>query len=117
MPSIHNTIPSSSSTVSVRCINVTTDDSDVPAALFLEPVLSGREALPAPAYAFLIEHPEKKKRIMFDLGPRKDTDKLSPTLLAQFGSIPGFNMKVEKDVVEQLNAEGIGPDDIDIVIW
>ncbi|ESK81485.1 metallo-beta-lactamase superfamily protein [Moniliophthora roreri MCA 2997] len=114
MPSIHDTIPPSSNTVSVRCINVCTDDSGVPAALLLEPVLPGREFLPIPALAFLIEHP--KKRIMFDLGLRKDVDNLSPTI-AQNISMPGFGLKVEKDIVEQLGAGGIKPDDVDIVIW
>ncbi|KAI3616870.1 metallo-beta-lactamase superfamily protein [Moniliophthora roreri] len=115
MPSIHDTIPPLSNTVSVRCINVFTDDSFAAAAMFLEPILPGREALPVAAYAFLIEHP--KKRIMFDLGLRKDVDNLSPTVVAQNISMPGFNLKVEKDVVEQLSTGGIKPDDVDIVIW
>ncbi|KAI3616616.1 metallo-beta-lactamase superfamily protein [Moniliophthora roreri] len=44
---------------------------------------------------------------------------ISRTFSSQFGSmLPGFNMKVEKDVVNlQLSAEGVRSDDIDTVIW
>ncbi|EEB90033.1 hypothetical protein MPER_11814 [Moniliophthora perniciosa FA553] len=113
IPSIQDIIPPSSNTVSVRCMNVFTDDSFAPAGLFLEPVLPGREVMPVTAFAFVIEHP--KERIMFDLGLRKDTDKLSPA--AQSSLSGDFNLKVEKDIIEQLIAGGIKPEDVDTVIW
>ncbi|KAK7026514.1 hypothetical protein VNI00_015594 [Paramarasmius palmivorus] len=108
-------IPPSSSTVTVRMINVSSKDAFVPAAFLLEPVLPGRENLPVPTFAFLIEHGER--RIMFDLGIRKDLDKLPPAQLASLSALPEFNLTVERDVVEQLTDEGIQPSDIDTVIW
>ncbi|KAK7022881.1 hypothetical protein VNI00_016868 [Paramarasmius palmivorus] len=108
-------IPPSSSTVSVRMINGSGPDASVPSVLFVEPVLPGRESLPAPAYSFLIEH--DGQRILFDLGTRKDQENLSPAYRAMLSTIGGFNITVEKDVVEQLEDGGIDAKDIDTVIW
>ncbi|KAL0564151.1 hypothetical protein V5O48_017904 [Marasmius crinis-equi] len=110
-------IPSSLNTVSVTAFDTLSSDSTAPAAPFVEPVLSGRELLqPLPAYAFLIEH-GNGRRVMFDLGPRKDMDAFAPKLKAGFPSLPGFNVVVEKDIVEQLTDGGVNLASIDAVIW
>ncbi|KAF5366426.1 hypothetical protein D9758_009780 [Tetrapyrgos nigripes] len=110
------TIPPSNSTVSVKAFNILTSTSSVPANVFVEPVLPGRDTMyTLPAYSFLIEH--GKRRVMFDLGPRKDMENFSPKLKEGFPSHPGFNLPVEKDVVEQLTEGGVELESVDAVIW
>ncbi|KAL0562438.1 hypothetical protein V5O48_019649, partial [Marasmius crinis-equi] len=110
------TIPSSDSMVSVKAFDILRSTSSVPANVFLEPVLPGREAMVGlPAYSFLIEH--GKRRVMFDLGPRKDMENYAPKLKEGFPSLPGFNVQVDKDVVEQLTEGGVELGSIDTVIW
>ncbi|KAL0575436.1 hypothetical protein V5O48_006527 [Marasmius crinis-equi] len=110
-------LPSSSSTVSVKAFNTVDDTCQAPAALFLEPVLAGRESMASfPVYSFLIEH-GSGRRIMFDLGPRKDVEAYPPKLKERFLSIPGFNIRADKDIVEQLEKGGISLESVDTVIW
>jgi hypothetical protein len=73
-------------------------------------------------YAFLIQHPRTGRRIMFDLGTRKDIQNLAPKVLDIFksvdltpdGHIPFF---VTKDVPDQLVAGNVSLSSIDTVIW
>jgi hypothetical protein len=44
----------------------------VPAGVFMLPVPAGHEVLHCPAFAFLVEHAATGRRVMFDLGLRKD---------------------------------------------
>lgn len=109
------TLPKSTSTVSVKALNIASPRTSIPAALFVTPVKPGKERLASPDYAFLIEHPSGRK-VLFDLGPMKDFSKLPPAmqgLLAQ----GGFEMSVDADITEQLKAGGVSVDDIDSVIW
>ncbi|ESK90425.1 metallo-beta-lactamase superfamily protein [Moniliophthora roreri MCA 2997] len=109
--------PQGTATVSVHAINVAADSSRSLARLFLEPVTPGRETMANPHYAFLIEHAGTGRRIMFDLGARKDMENFAPAVKERFLSLPGFNIKVEKDVVEQLQEGNVYLDTIDTVIW
>ncbi|KAK7026512.1 hypothetical protein VNI00_015592 [Paramarasmius palmivorus] len=110
-------LPPGTATVSVRAINVAADSSRSVARLFVEPVLPGREAMANPQYAFLIEHVSTGRRIMFDLGARKDMENFAPAVKERFLSLPGFNIKVEQDVVQQLQEGDIHTQTIDTVIW
>lgn len=109
------TLPGSSSTVSVKVLNIVSPKSNVPAAVFLSPINPGFERLTAPAYAFLIEHSSGRK-ILFDLGPRKDFTKLAPAVQGLLAHAE-FDMSVDLDVTEQLKAGGVSLDEIDTVIW
>ncbi|KAL0569719.1 hypothetical protein V5O48_012234 [Marasmius crinis-equi] len=122
MSSAEVSIPSSNATVSARAFNVQADGSKILAALFLTPVLPGRDFLePLPAYVFLVERVDKdgkKRRIMFDLGTRKDQENIAPKMkeaAAKMG--PHVKLVVDKDVVEQLTEGGINLESIDTVIW
>ncbi|KIK54098.1 hypothetical protein GYMLUDRAFT_63408 [Collybiopsis luxurians FD-317 M1] len=108
-------LPKSSSTVSVKVFNITSPNSTAPAGRFISPVKSGKERLYIAVYAFLIEHPNGR-RMMFDLGLRKDLSGYSPVLqrLLREGK---FDMKVEADITEQLKAGGISLEQVDTVIW
>lgn len=109
------TLPRSSSTVSVKVLNIVSPKSNVPAAVFLSPINPGLERLTTPAYAFLIEHSSGRK-ILFDLGPRKDFTKLAPAVQGLLAHAE-FDMSVDLDVTEQLKAGGVSLDEIDTVIW
>jgi metal-dependent hydrolase (beta-lactamase superfamily II) len=85
-------------------------------ATFLAPLIKGIEVLAgAPSYATLIEHPSGRK-VLFDLGIRKDTENLAPGVLGiakQFG----WTMQNGKNVSEVLSENGISPKEIESVIW
>lgn len=109
-------IPSSTSTITVRAIDVS-PGAIIPAAYFTAPVLPGREFMTVPCYAFVIEHASKDKRVMFDLGPRKDTENYAPAILELLKPANGFKFEIEKDVTEVLVEGGISLESIQTVIW
>lgn len=78
----------------------------VNAKSFIEPVQKGHELLTMYVAAFLIEHPASGRRIMFDLGIRKEYWKLPAALQKRLGSlIPA--LRVDKDTTEILQENGI----------
>ncbi|CAI4215878.1 unnamed protein product [Parascedosporium putredinis] len=107
--------PPSDSIVRVRLIN-TTGLMTVRAQGFIEPVQRGHELLSFPTYAFLIDHEPSGKRVMFDLGIRKDYWNLPAVLQLRFSQVI-VALKVDEDVTEVLESGGIGVDSIDSVIW
>ncbi|KAL0062510.1 hypothetical protein AAF712_010644 [Marasmius tenuissimus] len=110
------TIPYSSSVVSVQAFDVFASNSSVSASPFMEPILPGRDITAIPAYSFLIEHPSGR-RVMFDLGARKDLDGYPPAVQDYIKSFPHINLVIEKDIVEQLTEGGVTLESIDTVIW
>ncbi|KAF5379605.1 hypothetical protein D9757_009218 [Collybiopsis confluens] len=108
--------PKSNSTVSVKAFDVGAPNCSIPAPLFIDPVNPGKEKLYVPAYAFLIEHHDSKRKIMFDLGPMKDFSKLAPAMQGMLAH-GGFDIRVEHDITEQLQAGGISLNEIDTVVW
>ncbi|KAF1991025.1 hypothetical protein K402DRAFT_368804 [Aulographum hederae CBS 113979] len=107
--------PHSTSTVRLRMID-TTAVMVVNAKFFIEPVQKGHEQLNLYVAAFLIEHPPSGRKIMFDLGVRKDYWKLPAGLQKRLGFIiPG--LRVDRDATEILEEKGVGLGDISSVIW
>ncbi|KAJ7119576.1 hypothetical protein C8R44DRAFT_877996 [Mycena epipterygia] len=53
---------------------------------FVHPVLPGHETITLPKFSFLVEHPKTRKRLMFDLGMRKDPLNFVPSIAN--GGIP-----------------------------
>ncbi|KAJ7625438.1 hypothetical protein B0H17DRAFT_1164394 [Mycena rosella] len=104
-------IPASSSTVTVKAFNLVNDPSKVSisASLFLDPP-------PVPAFAFLIENARRKRRVMFDLGPRKDLENAAPSLAEAFKA-GALDMPMKRDIVEQLTDNGVDLKSISAVIW
>ncbi|KAL9612333.1 MAG: hypothetical protein Q9167_003066 [Letrouitia subvulpina] len=72
--------------------------------------------LRCPAYSFLIEHPGDGRKLLFDLGVRKDWENLSPSIVKH---IKAWNAKVsvEKGVAEILEEGGVNPQEIEAIIW
>ncbi|KAJ6584952.1 hypothetical protein B0H19DRAFT_1249867 [Mycena capillaripes] len=111
-------IPTSEATVSVKAFNVVSSQSavSVPAHPFMKPVLPGRETLRCPVLAFLVEHVPTGRRVMFDLGLRKDIENAAPFVAEVFKSGRGV-MPVDRDIVEQLADDGVNLNSISAVIW
>ncbi|KAJ6584906.1 beta-lactamase-like protein [Mycena capillaripes] len=109
-------IPTSEATVSLKAFNVVTSAVSVPAAPFLRPILAGHETLQCPVFAFLVEHVPTGRRVMFDLGLRKDIENAAPFIAALFKSGIGA-MPVDRDIVEQLVDDGVDLNSINAVIW
>ncbi|KAK5174415.1 uncharacterized protein LTR77_001495 [Saxophila tyrrhenica] len=109
-------IPPSSSTVSVSIIDTTSSIKGVDTWKFLSPSIKGHDYLSTLAFSFFIEHSASKRKLMFDLGIRKDWQNSSPFLIGRF-KMGGYELTVKKSVREILEAEGIDGRDIEAVIW
>ncbi|KAJ6584953.1 beta-lactamase-like protein [Mycena capillaripes] len=111
-------IPVSEATVSLKAFDVVSSPRTVcvPAGMFMQPVLPGYEAFHAPAFAFLVEHNATGRRVMFDLGPRKDLENGAPHIASMVKS-GKVVMPVERDIVEQLLDNGVDLTSISAVIW
>ena len=72
----------------------------------------------APAYSFLVSHPSGK-RILFDLGVRKDWQSAFPPSVLQEITNPDFGITAVQttDVPEALVQGGIRLDDINQILW
>ncbi|KAJ7044094.1 hypothetical protein C8F04DRAFT_942887 [Mycena alexandri] len=111
-------IPASDFTVSVKVYNVLQDvlAVSVPATMFMKPVLSGNETLRCPAFAFVVEHATTGQRLLFDLGPRKDPLNAAPRT-AEFIRSGMVYMPVSRDIIEQLEEDGVDVSSINAAIW
>ncbi|KAF8208864.1 hypothetical protein K438DRAFT_1813029 [Mycena galopus ATCC 62051] len=119
MPSFRELgIPAADATVSIKAFNVVDDIASVvvPAGMFMEPVPAGREVLHAPVFVFLVEHVATGRRVVFDLGPRKDQENMAPPIAELFKS-GHFAMSIDRDVTEQLIDDGVELESISAVIW
>lgn len=102
--------PASDSMARVRMID-TTGVMVANAKSLIEPVQRGHELMNIFVAAFLIEHVPSGKKVMFDLGIRKDYWNLPAVLQKRLGQmIPG--LRVERDVTEILSENGIDLNDI-----
>ena len=73
-------IPSSDSTCNVSIID-TTCRIKVTAGLMMMPHILGHDFLQCPAYSFLVENVSQNRRVLFDLGVRKDWENLAPSIM------------------------------------
>ncbi|RFU72861.1 metallo-beta-lactamase superfamily [Trichoderma arundinaceum] len=88
----------------------------IPMSRFVSPNIRGLEFLDqTPTFSFFIQHPSGK-RLLFDLGVRKDWHNLSPTT-AQRLAEAGWKAEVSQDVPEILQENGISLESIETVIW
>ncbi|PNS15895.1 hypothetical protein CAC42_8001 [Sphaceloma murrayae] len=109
-------IPYSATVVTVSCIDSTTY-LKLPMSPFLQPDIKGKEFMTGPAFGFLIQHPSGKK-IMFDLGTRKDWQNL-PKMIVDRVTQGGFEVTVEKNIADVLTEHGVdvAGGAIDAVVW
>ncbi|POR32500.1 Uncharacterized protein TPAR_07279 [Tolypocladium paradoxum] len=105
----------SNATVRVRMVD-TSGVMVVNAKPFIEPVQKGHEFLNLYVAAFLLDHAASGRKVMFDLGIRKEYWKLPAALQKRLGFvIPA--LRVDKDTTEILQEKDIALDQISCVIW
>ena len=109
-------LPHSNSTVDVSIVNTTSFVRDIPVPVFLQPPYKGFDKTDLPVYSFLISHPPSDRKLLFDLGIRKDWKNLAPSAVERVKKI-GLTIDVKDNITDILQAGGIDPKDIDSVIW
>lgn len=109
-------IPDSTCIVNVHIINSTSRIKGIPYSLFTTPSYKGLEYLDCPAFSFLIEHTASGRKILFDLGVRKDWENL-PAVIVKRIKDGGWNVTIEKGVADILQEGGVAPKDIEAIIW
>ncbi|KAF7312904.1 Metallo-beta-lactamase superfamily protein [Mycena kentingensis (nom. inval.)] len=108
-------VPESKSTVRVSRFNVGNITAVGIASALVTPVLPGHENATSAMYSFLIEHGSRK--MLFDLGLRKDTENFAPSIAALFGANGVFVAELDGDITDMLETAGIPPRDIEAVVW
>lgn len=103
-------IPESDATIRLRMVD-TTAKMVVNAKSFIEPVQQGHETLNLTVAAFLLDHPASERKVMFDLGVRKDYWNLPAALQKRLGTIIPA-LRVDKDVTEVLIEQNISVDKV-----
>ncbi|KAF5360534.1 hypothetical protein D9756_004740 [Leucocoprinus leucothites] len=66
-----------------------------------------------PSLSFLLQHSSNKKKLVFDLGIRKDWENSPPKIIKWIKTV--YNVDVPQDVVESLEKGKLSPLDIDTV--
>lgn len=79
-------------------------------------ILGGFEIGVLPAYSFLIEHPPSGRKLVFDLGTRKDWENMAP-FIVKWLEKQDCKVSVEKDVYDILEENGGKPDGVEAVFW
>ncbi|KAL2850400.1 hypothetical protein BJX68DRAFT_255150 [Aspergillus pseudodeflectus] len=101
----------------------------VPTAYVVDKPISGHDVLDMPCYSFLIENKRLNKKVLFDLGIRKDwKEKLPPPTflhmltvierkaLHQIESAKAL-VEIEQDVADQLRNANVPLESINAIIW
>lgn len=109
-------IPSSNSIVNVSIIDTTSRIKRIPIKIFAEPEYTGLNYLDCPAFSFLIEQPSSRRKVLFDLGVRKDWENGPQTIVRRLND-NGWDVTVEKGVAEILQEGGVDPKDVEGIIW
>lgn len=108
-------IPAGVECVQVKLIDICSISNVGTKSLFAPPVPGFDKIGSAPSFIFLLEHPSGK-RVLFDLGIRKDWENLHP-VVAERLQAGTHTLTVEKDIDEFLDGHGIGKEKIDGVVW
>lgn len=113
-PEFH--IPASPNTVNIRIIDSTTRIGKLALEFLMEPPMNGMQYMPIiPSWSFLIEHGSGKK-LLFDMGVPKDWRKMAPVVAKSLES-HGWDINVDKEVVDILSGHGLAADEISGIIW
>lgn len=84
----------------------------------LSPPIKGHDIYSGPSYSFLIEHHlnGQTRRLLFDLGIRKDWENLSPVTVSRIKTAK-WDLQVEHNVEEILESGGVSRNDLEGIIW
>lgn len=96
----------------------TTSRIQAPVGLFMEPPIPGHETMTVPAFSFLIQQQSSDRKILFDLGLRKDWESHPPAVMDLITK-PGWGFNIQKGVAEILQQEGVdvAGGAIEAVVW
>ncbi|KAI0111255.1 beta-lactamase-like protein [Nemania sp. FL0031] len=109
-------IPPSDSSVSVSIIDTTAWAYKIPCSDLFKPRFPGLDTMDLCSYAFLITHNQLDRRVLFDLGIRKDWENLIPATVRRLKET-GVIVTVEKKLVDILRDGGTDPSKIEAVVW
>lgn len=108
-------IPTSSTTINVKIIDVCSIGNVATKSLFT-PTVPGFDVFDgAPSFVFLLEHPSGQK-LLFDLGIRKDWENLDSDSVERLKK-HGYRVDVEMGIAEFLDDVGVGKGNIDAIVW
>lgn len=95
-----------------------TSTIQVPVSAFVVPPIPGHEYLRAPAFSFLVEQLSSHRKILFDLGLRKDWQNHPPVIVKTLEQ-PGWYCDVKKNVAEILQENGVDAAGgvVEAVVW
>lgn len=82
----------------------------------MEPAITGHEWLATPCYSFFIRHPKLDRSLVFDLGIKKNWERLPPPLVQRFHN-NGYTPIVPRQVREIPSQGGVDTKSIETVIW
>ncbi|KAF9882620.1 hypothetical protein FE257_005954 [Aspergillus nanangensis] len=83
----------------------------------VEPPIKGHDYLNLTTYAFYIHHRRLGKKILYDMGARKDWWNLPPHVLHAIQSKGVQGMRITSEIDEILSDGGVDPKTIDAVVW
>ncbi|KAI0453616.1 beta-lactamase-like protein [Xylaria acuta] len=111
-------IPPSRATVSVSIIDTGSWVYNIPYKNFFSPLLDGLDTFDLCSYAFLVTHhgTDGERRVLFDLGMRKDWENLVPATVQTIKNW-GCDMEMGKDVADILVEHGEKLSDIEAIVW
>jgi hypothetical protein len=111
-------IAASTVVVRVYAVDTTLRLTGINADAMWSPPIKGFDRFKAGTWAFLIEHPSGRK-LLYDLGLRKDWESLSPRVGLQEAVRKGViaDIKVEKNIAEILVEAGVKLEEIEGMIW
>jgi glyoxylase-like metal-dependent hydrolase (beta-lactamase superfamily II) len=103
--------------VKVQIID-TTARIQAPVEAFMYPEIPGHQFLQAPAFSFLVEQVSTGRKILFDLGCRKDWQNFPPVIQNTISS-PGWKLDIQKSVSEILQENGVdaAAGAIEAIVW
>ncbi len=95
--------------------------SGIPYSRFAKPSVRGLDVLDrVPSFSFFIEHPPSGRRVLFDLGVRKDPHLHLSPVVAQRLVDEGWSADLVdrgRDVPEILQENGVSLESVEAVIW
>lgn len=109
-------IPDSKSVVNVHIIDSTSRIKGIPFSAFMTPPYKGLDYLDCPAFCFLIENQSSGRKVLFDLGVRKDWENLPATIVKRIKD-GGWTVTIKKEVAEILLEGGVAPKEVEAIIW
>ena len=114
------TIPESTNTVDVSIMDTGCRIGNIPAAVFTDPQIPGFEKFEGISYVFVLTHTDsggKVRRVLFDLGARKDWENMAPHVVQATKAIEGAILEPMENVADLLERGGIDRASIEALIW